>query len=57
VSALALLGATLLMMYKDESRSWKNYQIQAEKLRLERIDLERKKFDDAEYRKVNPIVA
>lgn len=51
VSALALLGATLLMMYKDESRSWKNYQIQAEKLRLERIDLERQKFDDAEYRK------
>lgn len=49
-SAVLLLGTTLLMMYKDESRSWQNYQRQAEKYRLERIEQERRQFDDSEYR-------
>lgn len=48
-SAIILLGATLLMMYKDESRSWKQIQVEAEKFRLQRIEEERQRFNDAEY--------
>lgn len=50
LSAVVLLGVTLLMMYKDESRSWKQYQIQGEKYRVELIEKRLKEFNDAEYR-------
>ncbi len=50
-SAVLLLGTTLLMMYKDESRSWKDYQKQGEVYRRQRIESELEQFDDAEYQK------
>jgi len=37
-SALVLLGSTLLMFYKDESRSWRVYQAKAEELRAQKLD-------------------
>jgi len=39
-SAILLLLATVLMMYKDESRSWRRYQIEAEDLRALRLQSE-----------------
>ncbi|MBT5018350.1 MAG: hypothetical protein HON04_06345, partial [Planctomicrobium sp.] len=48
-SAILLLGVTLLMMYKDESRSWKQYQIQGEKYRLEKIQEGMQEINTAEY--------
>ncbi len=50
-SAVLLLGTTLLMMYKDESRSWKHYQKQAEAYRIQRIEQEREQYNDADYLK------
>ncbi|QDT34347.1 Cytochrome c [Thalassoglobus polymorphus] len=50
-SAVLLLGTTLLMMYKDESRSWKKYQKQGEIYRYQRIEEELEQYDDAEYQK------
>lgn len=48
-SAIVLLGATLLMMYKDESRSWKNFQKEGEKLRIQRIERELEQFSNEDY--------
>lgn len=48
-SAILLLGVTLLMMYKDESRSWKQYQIQGEKYRLEKIQEGLQEIETEEY--------
>ncbi|WP_146507158.1 c-type cytochrome [Thalassoglobus neptunius] len=48
-SAIALLGATLLMMYKDENRSWRDYQREAERLQVELIDKQRQQYDDEQY--------
>jgi len=50
VSAIVLLGTTLLMMYKDESRSWRVYQSQAEELRVEKLDRELAKFTNEDHR-------
>ncbi len=50
-SAVLLLGTTLLMMYKDEARSWKHYQKQGEKYRVQRVEQEREKYNDADYLK------
>lgn len=49
VSAVALLASTLLMMYKDENREWREYQRRAEELRIERIESELAKYDDEKY--------
>ena len=49
VSAIVLLAATLLMMYKDESRSWKEYQAQAEVYRVDRINEQISEFESPEY--------
>ena len=49
-SAVLLLATTLLMMYKDESRSWRGYQKKAEELKIELIEREAEKFNDEEYR-------
>lgn len=48
-SAIVLLGVTLLMMYKDESRSWKQYQIQGEEYRIEKIQKELDAYADEAY--------
>jgi len=40
ISAIVLLGTTLLMMYKDESRSWRVYQSKAEELRVQKLNNE-----------------
>ena len=48
-SAVLLLATTLLMMYKDENRSWRKYQDRAAQLKLERIEREREQFNDAQY--------
>lgn len=50
VSAIVLLGTTLLMMYKDESRSWRVYQSKAEELRIEKLDQELAKFTSGDHR-------
>jgi cytochrome c551/c552 len=50
ISAIVLLGTTLLMMYKDESRSWRVYQSKAEDLKVERLDRQLAKFNSEEYR-------
>ncbi|WP_437223198.1 c-type cytochrome [Planctomicrobium sp. SH661] len=47
-SAIVLLGTTLLMMYKDESRSWRVYQAEAENLRVQKIDKALAKLDDGD---------
>ena len=36
-SAFALFAATLLMMARDEKREWRDYQRQAEKLKVAKI--------------------
>ena len=48
-SAILLLGTTILMMYKDESRSWQNFQREAEDLRVERIESELAALESESY--------
>lgn len=49
VSAIVLLGTTLLMMYKDESRSWRVYQSQAEDLRVDKLNQELARFSGDDH--------
>ncbi|WP_437202677.1 c-type cytochrome [Planctomicrobium sp. SH664] len=49
VSAIVLLGCTLLMMYKDEARGWKQLQAQAEQLRVDRLDRQIEDLNDGEH--------
>ncbi|MCA8993751.1 MAG: c-type cytochrome, partial [Planctomycetaceae bacterium] len=48
-SALALLGATVLMMWKDESREYITYQQEAERLRVEKLRAEIESLTTADY--------
>jgi cytochrome c2 len=48
-SAIAVLGATLIMMAKDESREWRVYQSRAEDLRVEKIENDKKKLESQKY--------
>lgn len=48
-SAIVLLGTTLLMMAKDESRSWRVYQAKAEQLRIEKLNAELDKLSGGEH--------
>lgn len=49
VSAIAVLGATLIMMAKDESRDWRVYQTEAEELKVEKLKKEERALEDAKY--------
>ncbi|MCA8999078.1 MAG: hypothetical protein KDA80_18905, partial [Planctomycetaceae bacterium] len=49
VSALVLLAATLLMMIRDEDRSWKYYQAKAEDLRYEKIEKQLAEIQTPEF--------
>jgi cbb3-type cytochrome oxidase cytochrome c subunit len=51
LSAVVLLGSTLLMMYVDESREWKDIQRRAEDFRVERLDQELAEFQEEEYQR------
>ncbi len=47
-SAFALFAATLLMMSRDEKREWRDYQRQAEKLKVAKLTDELKGVDSAD---------
>ncbi len=49
VSAIAVLGATLIMMAKDERRDWRAYQTEAEELRVEKLEKEKRAIESAKY--------
>jgi hypothetical protein len=49
-SAFALFAATLLMMARDEKREWRDYQRQAEKLKVAKIAGQLEGVDTAELR-------
>lgn len=49
-SAIVLLLATLLMMYKDESRSWREYQREAEDLKVEQLEEGLEQFESEEFK-------
>lgn len=49
-SAFALFAATLLMMARDEKREWRDYQRQAEKLKVAKVQGELEKVDTADLK-------
>lgn len=48
-SAVALLVATVLMMWKDQSREYIGYQMQAEQLRLDKLAAEQEAVQSGDY--------
>ncbi len=50
VSAFALFASTLLMMSRDEQREWRDYQRQAEKLKVAKLTAEIKDVDTEELK-------
>ncbi len=48
-SAIALLGATIVMMAFDQDREWRHYQLQAEELRLEQLQSEAESLQSGDY--------
>lgn len=48
VSAFALFAATLLMMSRDEKREWRDYQRQADRLKVAKLKAEIKDLDSAD---------
>lgn len=50
LSAIAVLGSTLIMMAKDESRDWKRYQKEAERLKVDKLQKDEERLADAKYK-------
>ena len=50
VSAFALFAATLLMMLRDEKREWRDYQCQAEALKVTKLTDQLKGVDSADLK-------
>ena len=51
VSAFALFASTLLMMSRDEKREWRDYQRQAEKLKVSKLTDQLKGVDTDDLKK------